>query len=139
MDKDNWIENYEKNSDIIEKSLKENKDFTCSAFFSLGLASIGAAVTISSNSEPLLASGIAAVLTGLVMGGYFFMSKEKNKEIIDTKMIVLEKIYNLMPEKDKDLLNQKIQSKQKTIEKIKLLRETTIVREDGITNPFAIR
>ena len=122
MDKSNWISSYENAEAAIEKAVKANKEFTHAAFFSLGLAGVGAAVAASSRFEPVLAGGVSAVVTGLIMGTYFFMSKGKNNDIIDAKQRLLDKIYKLMPEQDQDFLEQNAQIKQKAIDNVQLLR-----------------
>ncbi len=130
MNDDSWIKTYENTEKIIEKSIKENKGFTKAAFFSLGLAGIGAALLASSRFEPILAGGASALVTGMVMGGYFWMSKSKNIETIEIKERMLEKLYKLMPPEDQDFIDNK---KQKALEAIEVLRENNKSTENAVS------
>lgn len=137
MDKSNLVSNYENTETTIEKAVKQNRDFTHAAFFSLGLSGIGAVIAASAKFEPVLAGGAAAVATGLTMGTYFFMSTGKNTELINAKQRLLEKIYKLMPEQDKEFIKKRsIPNKENAIQNIQAIRDKNVVENTAHTIPI---
>lgn len=132
MDKSNLIKNYEKVEHIIESKFKENKKNNQAAFFSLGFSALGGAVISSSSLETALAGGASAILTGLIMASYFFMGKEKNNQTIYIKKLLLDKIYQLMPEEDKNFIDNKLR-KNEVINNIQKICEKTLTKETIIT------